>query len=115
MTPLGWPFLVRAMTNVALNLQRAGRGLAAPVTYDPNDLAQAAAGAGIDGGAPIGDYRFRPCTAALAEDFGNGRHERPSDPHVPPSWVHTPGKANLAQKGCRFPGRILCKRLPPPW
>jgi hypothetical protein len=104
-TPLGWPFLVRAMTNVALNLQRAGRGLAATVTYDANDLAHAAAGAGIDGGAPIGDDRFRPCTAALAKDFGNGRHERPaSDSHVPPSWVHMPGKANLAQKGCRFPG-----------
>jgi hypothetical protein len=98
-TPLGWPFLVRAMTNVALNLHWAGRGLAATVTYDANDLALAAAGAGIDGGAPLDDDRFRPCTAALAEDCGNGRHERPaSDSHAPPPGCTCPERATWCRK-----------------
>jgi hypothetical protein len=84
-TPVRWRFLVRAMTNVALYLGWAGRDLAASVVYDANDLAHAAAGAAVHGGTPVCDDCFRPCTAALAEDFSNGRHQQPaSDSHVPP-------------------------------
>src|SRR5215211_5550479 len=73
------------MTNVALYLGWAGRDLAASVVYDANDLAHAAAGAAVHGGTPVCDDCFRPCTAALAEDFSNGRHQQPaSDSHVPP-------------------------------
>jgi hypothetical protein len=86
------------MTNVALHLRWAGRDLAASVVYDANDLAHAPAGAAVHGGTPVSDDRFRPCTAALAENFSNGRHQQPaSDSHVPPPAAHMRGIPNRAQ------------------
>jgi hypothetical protein len=102
------------MTNVALHLRWAGRGLAARVVYDAHDLAHAAAAAGIHWGTPVSDDRLRLRTAALAEHFSDGRHKRPASSfHVPLPWVHMPWMGNLAQKGLRepygFPGSTPCK------
>ena len=97
------------MTHVALQLRWAGRGLARAVVYDANDLAHSAAAAGVHGGTPVSDDRFRLCTAALAEDFSNGRHKRLSpDPHVPPPGLHMPRIRNRAQKSAGLQG---CKRV----
>jgi hypothetical protein len=93
------------MANVALHLDWAGRGLAGAVVCNANDLAQAAAGAGIHGGTPVGQEPFGACTAALAEDFGHCGHQQAA-PHLGvfplPAWP-TPGIGNLAHKGCGFP------------
>ena len=98
-------FLVRAMTNAALHLRGAGGGLAASVVYDANDLAHAAAGARVHGGAPVSDGRFRLRTAALAEDFSNCRHQHPaSDSHVPPRGAGSRIR-KWAQKGAASPGQ----------
>jgi hypothetical protein len=48
------------------------------VVYDAHDLADAAAAAGVHGAPPGSDERFRPRTAALAEHFSNGWHQRPT-------------------------------------
>jgi hypothetical protein len=102
-------FLVRAMANVALHLRWAGRGLTAPVVYDANDLAHAAAGARAHGGAPVSYDGFRLCTAALAEDFSDARHQHPaSDSHLPPSAA-LPGVRNRS-RNLRMPHVNLCKR-----
>jgi hypothetical protein len=66
------------MANASLHPRRAGVGLAALMVYDAHDLADAAAAAGVHGAPPGGDERFRPRTAALAEHFSNGWHQRPT-------------------------------------
>jgi hypothetical protein len=71
-------FLVRAMANALLRRRRIGRGLAALVVYDAHDLADAAAAAGVHGAPSGSDERLRPCTAALADHFSNGWHQRPA-------------------------------------
>jgi hypothetical protein len=112
-TPVQQRFLVGAVANVALHLARAGRGFAGPVVCDANDLAQAAAGAGIHGGTSVGEDRFGACPAALAEDFGHCGHQHPaphSDVFPLPPW-HMPGTGNLAQKELRIPGANVRK----PW
>jgi hypothetical protein len=113
-TPVRQCFLVGAMANVALDLDWARRGLAGPVVCNANDLAQAAAGAGIHGGTPVGQDPFGACTAALAEDFGDCGHEQAathSDVFPLSPW-RTPGMGTLAHKGCVFPGKraqTLCE------
>jgi hypothetical protein len=111
-TPVPQRFLFGAMANAALHLDWAGRGLAGPMVCDANDLAQAAAGAGIHGGTPVGEDPFGACTAALAEDFGHCGHQQAA-PHLEvfplPPWS-TPGIGNLAHKGCAFPGQT-CANL----
>jgi hypothetical protein len=66
------------MANASLRRRRIRRGLAALVVYDAHDLAGAAAAAGVHGAPPGSDERFRPRTAALAEHFSNGWHQRPT-------------------------------------
>jgi len=77
---------------------------------DANDLAHAAARAGIHGGTPVSDGCFGARTAALAEDFGHRGHQHSaSDSHVPlPPW-HTPGLGNLVRRP-EIPGANLRKR-----
>jgi hypothetical protein len=93
-------FIVGAVANVALHLPWAGRGLAGPVVCDANDLAQAAAGTGINGGTAVGEDRFGACATPLAEDFGHCGHQH-SAPYsdvfpLPPG--HMRGMGNFAQK-----------------
>jgi len=99
-------FLVGAMAHVALHLRWAGRGLAGPVVCHANDLAQAAARAGIHGGTPVNEDRFGACTAALAEDLGHCGHQHPA-PHldVPLSPGHTRDTGNFGAKSYAFPGQ----------
>jgi hypothetical protein len=101
------------MTYVALHLLRAGRNLAGSVVCDANDLALAAAGAGAHGGTPVSDDRFRLRTAALAEDFGNGRHQHPSsDSHVPPKGRTCPAYATELRT-CGFPDKTCANTRSP--
>jgi hypothetical protein len=104
-TPVRQRFLVGATTNAAVQLGRAGRGLAASVVCDANDLADAAAAAGVHGAVPGSDERFRPRAAALAEHFSNGRHQRPASHAGLTTFRRStcPVWANLAQKACGFP------------
>src|ERR671914_1236458 len=111
-------FLVRAMASVALHLCWAGRGLAARVVYDAHDLAHAAAAARVHRGTPVSDDRLRLRTAALAEHFSDGRHERPaSDPHVPlpgctcREWATWRRRNNLC--GRRRPGFLDSRAVRP--
>jgi hypothetical protein len=79
--PLATPvrrFLVRAMANASLPLRRAGGGLAALVMYHAHDLAEATAVAAVDGATSGSNERFRPRTAALAEQLSNSWHQRPT-------------------------------------
>ena len=48
------------------------------VVYDAHDLADAAAAAAVHGAPSGSDERFRVRTAALAEHFSNGWHQRPT-------------------------------------
>jgi hypothetical protein len=116
---LGWAparvgrcFLVGATTNAAVQLRLAGRGFAASVVCDANDLAHAAARAWSHGGTPVGDGRFRACTAPLTQDFGHGRHQRPaSDSQISPSTVGTCSpRANVARKEMSSPAKTCANR-----
>jgi hypothetical protein len=108
--PVRQRFLVGAMANAALHLAGAGRGLAGPVVCDANDLAQAAAGAGIHGGTPVVEARFGLYAAALAEDFGHcgHQHSAPNSDVFPfhrgtrPAWQ--PGAESV-----RIPGANVSK------
>jgi hypothetical protein len=115
--PVRQRFLVGAMANVALHLAGAGRGLAGPVVCDANDLAQAAAGAGIHRGTPVGEDRFGLCAAALAEDFGHCGHQH-SAPHSDEFPFHRgtrPARATWLRKRMDSRGQTcanLAQRLP---
>src|SRR5215216_4223358 len=103
------------MTYVALHPRRAGRNLAGSVVCDANDLPLAAAGAGAHGGAPVSDDRFRLRTAALAEDFGNGRHQHPSsDSHVPPRGRTCPAYTTEPRKPAGSRGKHVQTHAPAP-
>ena len=104
------------MANVALHLCWAGRGLAARVVYDPNDLAHAAAAAGVHGGTPVSDDGLRLRTAALAEHF------RTAGISVLPLVLMypLPGSTRLAHgqpstEGLEIPGINPVQSLRPLW
>jgi hypothetical protein len=113
-TPVPQRFLFGAMANAALHLDWAGRGLAGPMVCDANDLAQAAAGAWIHGGTPVGEDPFGACTAALAEDVGHCGHQQAA-----PHWMCSPfdrgpraASATWRTKAARSRGKraqTLCK------
>src|SRR5687767_5835048 len=63
----------------------------------------APAGAGGHGGPPVEDDRFRQCAAALAEDFGEGRHAGSSARH-PAYLLQARTNAFVATTGRVWPG-----------
>jgi hypothetical protein len=69
--------LAGAMADILFESVRVGQRPAAPVVNYPNNLAHAPAGARPHRGATREDGLFRPCTAALAHDLGDGRHRVP--------------------------------------
>jgi hypothetical protein len=84
------------MAKAAFDPLRAGRGLAAPMARDANDLAHASARAGFHRGAPTQHDGFRLRTAALAQNFGYGWHRgpRPEVLHTPLRTAHTRPRYN---------------------
>src|SRR5215204_3187173 len=93
------------MADTAFDPLRAGRGLAVTMVSDPNDLARASTRTRCHRGPPTQHDGLRPRTAALAQDFGCGWHQRPRAQirHTPLRAAHACPRYNGSGLGTLAP------------